>query len=132
MTVSVNIKCEYSPYNHSTHANTTFGDYSPQQSTLKKSPYNLHVEKSESMLHVQIRVLNLDTDGYKKPAVLLRFILRTSVYATLKMPQLNEENRNRAIGRLEAGESQTSKREAEHDFPSLAALHAAQLDQRSS
>ena len=68
MTVNVNIKCEYSPYNHSTHINTTFGDYSPQHRTLKKAMYNLHVEKSEGMLHVQIRVLNLDTDGYDKPA----------------------------------------------------------------
>lgn len=59
-------------------------------------------------MHVQMQDLNLDYDGYKRGQVLLRFNLRISFYATRKMPRLNEENRNRAIGRLEAGESQSS------------------------
>ena len=64
--------------------------------------------KSESIMHVQMQDLHLDYDGYKRGQVLLRFNLRISFCATRKMPRLNEENRNRAIGRLEAGESQSS------------------------
>lgn len=90
------------------HWNTTFSELSPKHSHLKKKCGKVHGKKLLSMLHVQIRVLKHLNSGYKRVAVRLRNTLKWSVHATCKMPRLSEENRNQAIGRLEAGETQSS------------------------
>lgn len=74
----------------------------------EKKRRNLHAKKSVSMLHVKLRILHPGNSGYKSTSVPLRFKLSFFLHATCKMPRLNEEIRNRAIGRLERRESHRS------------------------